>query len=71
MNDKNIEQQLARIADSLESLVNIMRRAESLAQNVVASQRMGSYGQKDKDSGDKLKGEKIIWLIRCHDMSRR
>ena len=22
-------------------------------------------------SGDKLKGEKIIWLIHCHDMSRR
>lgn len=48
VNDKNIEQQLTRIADSLESLVNIMRRAESLAQNVVASRRTGSYGQKDK-----------------------
>lgn len=48
MNDKNIEKQLARIADSLESLVNILRRAESLAQNVVASQKTGNYGQKDR-----------------------
>lgn len=48
VNDKNIEKQLARIADSLESLVNIMRRAESLAQNVVASQKTGNYGQKDR-----------------------
>lgn len=48
VNDKNIEQQLTRIADSLESLVNIMQRVENLAQNVVASQRTGSYGQKDK-----------------------
>ena len=48
VNDKNIEKQLARIADSLESLVNIMRRAEILAQNVVASQKTGNYGQKDR-----------------------
>ena len=48
VNDKNIEKQLARIADSLESLVNIMRRAESRAQNVVASQKTGNYGQKDR-----------------------
>ena len=48
MSETNMEKQLTRIADSLESLVNIMRRAESLAQNVVASPRTGRYGRKDK-----------------------
>lgn len=46
--ETNLEKQLTRIADSLESLVNIMRRAENLAQNVVASQKTGNYGQKNR-----------------------
>ena len=48
VNETNLEKQLTRIADSLDSLVSIMQRAENLAQNVVASQKTGNYGQKNR-----------------------